>query len=417
MTCFSILSRLVLLAIILFLTGSIQAQVPQGINYQAVARDNESILTNTQVKLRLSIVHNGQIAYQEEHTQITNAYGLINLIIGQGNSTQGDFSEINWSQGNYQLTVEMDSGSGSFQDMGSSDLVSVPYSLYADKANMELKDLKDVSDQLSPSNGQILKWNGTEWKAGNDAVGSPDGGGFWQQNQAGNIYHDGGLVGIGIDDPLDRLSVLGTFSVKSTNGNFKAGAAWITSSDNGAMWTFGQNNDQNILLGSFTGYPGHGYVTVFDENGFTTNPRTGMLINGDGQGVVFGDQKNFRMPHPTLPGKEIWYCSLEGPEAAAYARGTGTLVNGKVSIKFDDHFRLVANESTMTITLTPLSASSKGLAVVKKGKDGFDVQELWEGKGNYQFDWEVKAVREGYEDYRVIRDASESAIANPGIKK
>ena len=93
------------------------------------------------------------------------------------------------------------------------------------------------------------------------------------------------------------------------------------------------------------------------------------------------------------PDKEIWYASIEGPEAAAYVRGTAKLVNGKAEIVFPEHFELVANPQTLTINLTPLDASSKGLAVISKTEGGFEIKELFDGQGNYEFDWEAKAVR------------------------
>ena len=117
------------------------------------------------------------------------------------------------------------------------------------------------------------------------------------------------------------------------------------------------------------------------------------------------------MQHPEKSGKEIWYASLEGPEAAAYLRGTASLINGKATISFPDHFKYVISKKNMTVILTPLSADSKGLAVTKKDVDGFVVQELFKGKGNYDFDWEVKVVRKGFENYKVIRDKSEAESA------
>lgn len=57
----------------------------------------------------------------------------------------------------------------------------------------------------------------------------------------------------------------------------------------------------------------------------------------------------------------------------------------------------------MTLNLTPLSEDSEGLAVVSKDAKGFRVKELRKGKGNYQFDWEVKAVRKGFEDFKSVR--------------
>ena len=61
----------------------------------------------------------------------------------------------------------------------------------------------------------------------------------------------------------------------------------------------------------------------------------------------------------------------------------------------------------MTVSITPLSADSEGIAVVEKTNSGFKVKELRRGTGNYQFDWEVKCIRKGYEDYKVIRPSSE----------
>jgi hypothetical protein len=65
----------------------------------------------------------------------------------------------------------------------------------------------------------------------------------------------------------------------------------------------------------------------------------------------------------------------------------------------------------MTVLLTPLDAGSKGLAVTGKSATGFEVQELRQGSGTYDFDWEVKSVRKGQENYRVLRNKSEIVSA------
>ena len=59
----------------------------------------------------------------------------------------------------------------------------------------------------------------------------------------------------------------------------------------------------------------------------------------------------------------------------------------------------------MTITVTPLSAESLGLAVVEKRPDGFVVRELFEGMGTYSFDYIVMSVKRGMEDWEVRRQA------------
>ena len=113
--------------------------------------------------------------------------------------------------------------------------------------------------------------------------------------------------------------------------------------------------------------------------------------------------KNFRVPHPANDSEEIWYASLEGPEAGAYCRGTATLANGNAIVPLPDHFRHIAGESGITVQVTPLSAESCGLAVVAKSPDMIEVCELQNGTGNYKFDFFVTAVRVGYEDFEVIR--------------
>lgn len=143
------------------------------------------------------------------------------------------------------------------------------------------------------------------------------------------------------------------------------------------------------------------YVGVFNPNN-SSQLIGGIYVNGT-QSVIAANVKNFWMDHPKDPTKEIWYASIEGPEAAAYERGTAQLVNGEAFIPFSEHFELVINPSTMTINLTPGSASSEGIAVIEKSAKGIRVKELRQGKGNYSFDWEAKAVRKGYEDYKAVR--------------
>jgi len=73
----------------------------------------------------------------------------------------------------------------------------------------------------------------------------------------------------------------------------------------------------------------------------------------------------------------------------------------------------VASPQNITVQLTPLSADSLGLAVISKGVDKIQVKELHRGTGNYDVDWEVKSVRNGYEQYQVVRRRIASGGAPP----
>ncbi len=129
-----------LLTVILVFIGFVAlAQSPNKMNYQLIARDlSGTIQTNTSLGFRLSIVQGsptGAVAYQETFSKTTNGFGLINHPIGTGFTTQGSFSGINWSQGPYFIKTEIDFNNGvNYQDLGLSQLLSVPYAKYADVA-------------------------------------------------------------------------------------------------------------------------------------------------------------------------------------------------------------------------------------------------------------------------------------------
>jgi hypothetical protein len=111
-----------------------QAQAPQGFNYQAVARNaSGNALVNASVSVRLTIHDasaSGTIVYQEHHTTVTNALGLFSVIIGAGTVDQGVFNSVDWGTNSKYLQVEFNSGSG-YVDMGTSQLMSVPYALFS----------------------------------------------------------------------------------------------------------------------------------------------------------------------------------------------------------------------------------------------------------------------------------------------
>jgi hypothetical protein len=191
----------------------------------------------------------------------------------------------------------------------------------------------------------------------------------------------------------------GYLFVGDENGNNQA-AMFVGPDGNGKFWTKGTNGKTNFLVTALANYPNNGYLYVGDENGTT---QAGIYVDSQGRGVIFGDTKNFVVAHPEKANTYIWYASLEGPEVAAYLRGTASLSQGKTTITLPDHFQQVVVATGMTVQVTPLSADSKGLAVTRKSLAGITVQELHNGKGNYDFDWEVKCIRKGHEDYRAVR--------------
>ncbi len=246
----------------------------------------------------------------------------------------------------------------------------------------------------SPGDGLVLT---------SDAVGvgtwQPAGGTLWSVN-GDDIYNDNsGNVGIGTSTPGSRLDIDRRVFVE----RIESGSGWIR--------TAGDSPDAvNVQITNLVDHPGNGYVAVYDS---ANNIDAGLYVDANSNGVIFADIKNARMPNPNQEGTEIWYACPEGPEAAAYVRGTAMLANGRAEVRLPEHFIAVAGPEGITVQVTPLSAESKGLAVVEKHADRFVVRELFNGSGAYGFDYTVMAVRKGYEDYRVIRPASEALAAEP----
>jgi hypothetical protein len=137
------MKKIYALLLAFMLAGSLMAQFPQGLNYQAVVRDaSGNIIANTQVGMRISILIgsvSGMAICVEEFTPTTNAFGIVTLAIGSVNTN--DFKTIDWSTGSYFVKVELDPAGGtSYIGMGISQLISVPYALYANKARTISED-------------------------------------------------------------------------------------------------------------------------------------------------------------------------------------------------------------------------------------------------------------------------------------
>jgi hypothetical protein len=147
------------------MTGA--GQTPQGIYYQSVVRDaSGNLVQNTPVSFRFTIhdvTPTGNVIYQQTDTLIPDQFGLITVVIGGGGSiVQGNFGVINWALSSKFLQVEIDvTGGVSYTDMGTTQMLSVPYALYAASAGN--------ADTSWQANGQnIFNTN-----SGNVGIGTP----------------------------------------------------------------------------------------------------------------------------------------------------------------------------------------------------------------------------------------------------
>jgi uncharacterized protein (TIGR02145 family) len=153
-----IMKKLITILTLLLISQVLFAQAPQATSYQAVIRNSSgNVLSNQLVKVRFSIhdsAANGTVVYQETQMPTTNTQGLINLFAGQGTAVTGTFASINWGSKSKFLQTEIDiAGGNNYTDMGTTQLMSVPYALYSNNGL-----------PTGTSNGDILYWNGTSWQ-------------------------------------------------------------------------------------------------------------------------------------------------------------------------------------------------------------------------------------------------------------
>lgn len=286
------LSFSLLVALLLFWAQKTNAQSPQKYNYQAIARTAAgNLLTNTQVGLRITLHQaspTGATVYQETHLPTTNQFGLFSIEIGTGAVVSGLFSTIAWGSNAYYQQVELDpngtTGGLSYTNMGTTQLISVPYALYAKEA------------------GSVAGGGGT---AG------------W--SETGNTLYNNntGTVSIGTAAPAQQSSLYVTSATDGIWADAEGGYTAITGSGtNGSTGINGSSDSGNgVSASSGTGSG----LNAFSTSGYGINALTnaGAALHSN----------NFSS------GNEAW---LSTNDVAIYAKGRLDLTN--IDLSTTSHF-------------------------------------------------------------------------------
>jgi len=194
---FTILAA-VLLSAGVYLPHQASAQVPEKMSYQAVIRDaSDNLVTERSIGMQISILQgsaSGTEVYVERQFPGTNANGLVSIEIGTGTIVSGELSAVDWTNGPYFIKTETDLNGGSnYTITGTSQLLSVPYSLHAKSAdtvtggitesdpvygsslasgitgadttnwNNKLDSETDPSVPAATQTGDMQYWDGSEW--------------------------------------------------------------------------------------------------------------------------------------------------------------------------------------------------------------------------------------------------------------
>ncbi|MFK7970371.1 MAG: hypothetical protein AB8F95_08390 [Bacteroidia bacterium] len=426
------------------------AQSPAAFKYQAVVRGtNNAPLTGQSVSLRISILEgspSGTSVYEESHNETTSAIGLVALNIGEGTVLSGIFDDINWASGDYYISIEIDENGGTaYQWLGTSQLLSVPFALFADKAaSVDLV----AGDGINIAGNEITNTNPSLWQGDSGVV-------FVDSNNHvaigtgdtipadtrllvnGNIRvaNDSSLLGVGKIIGSDQIILAAnpnreedirienngrvtfaeevginrTLSFVDLNVRNQAGNSTVFQvEDESGRDLFEVGRTGNVGINQVTNN-----VTLQVQNRDTTGGVTNNIIanferaNGnnvlqiqdDGDVVITGDffvnsgSKNFILDHPLDPAnKTLAHNAVESPDYVTYYDGTVQLdANGEATVLLPEYFE--ALNTDFHYQLTYIGAFAQVFIAEEIKQNQFSIAG---GKPGMKVSWQVSAKREDH---------------------
>ena len=247
------ISLLLLFCIALLTTANAQIP-PNAFNYSAVARNTASEpIANTTIGIQITILKTsptGESQYSENHLVLTDEFGFFNLVIGGGAVQGGAMETIDWSNDSYYLQVGMDATGGTnFTTMGTTQLLSVPYALYAKSAG-----------SVNGSNNEFTH-----------RVGEVFGGGVvfhvWKDDQGvehglivdlvdlstSQVWSNVDAVGVGVDAQSPWDGMTNSNAIEAQAGHTSSAAALCLNSTNGGQsdWYLPSIQELNLLWNNY----------------------------------------------------------------------------------------------------------------------------------------------------------------------
>jgi trimeric autotransporter adhesin len=254
----------------------------------------------------LNTTATGPVVYSETRTVVTNAFGLFNVQVGGPGASNvvGTIAGVNWSgiggAGNKYLQVEIDpTGGANFVNVGSTQLLSVPYALTAAGAppigpaggdltgsypNPTVAKIRGVNvTTTAPTTNYVLGFNGTDWTPTSLAT-HPDN--YWRLNGT-NIYNanTGGNVGIGTSTPNTLFANNSTNTLGTDATGLAAGS--LNWSMNSAGYAAGIYNAAaasggNGLAVKVAGTTANNKILDLSTGAQATLGTSVMVVRGDG---------------------------------------------------------------------------------------------------------------------------------------
>ncbi|WP_276132446.1 hypothetical protein [Polluticoccus soli] len=438
-------------AIMLFQSSSV-AQPPMKFNYQGIARNaSGGAIANQTLGLRISILDSnatGPVLYSETHTPMTNAFGLYTVAIGGGTIASGDINTIPWDKADKYIKIEMDPAGGTtYTDLGTKQLLSVPFAAYASHAALMLPYYDSMSNAGSlfaiqnndagPAIEGINNSTAANAFAVRGVVNSTSPGGFSSAvrginngtgglgigvygSQAGSgwgvygttpdgagVYGNATNAGFGVfGNSSSGTGVWGT-STSGTAGRFESFSSSnasdvlqvnTTADANGINSTTVSGSSKAAIRGVTTGTNGNAVIGE-SNNGASAYGIWGISSSGyagvfSGKVIVSGllskGGGSFQIDHPMDPAnKYLFHSFVESPDMMNVYNGNITTdANGVAVVSLPAYFEVENIDFKYQLTVIGQFAQ----AIISKEVAG-NKFEVKTDKPNVKVSWQVTGVR------------------------
>lgn len=285
-----------LLTLIIVLSNlSLFAQAPEKMTFQAVMRDaSNNLVINTTIGTQVSVLQgsaSGSSVFAETHNSSTNANGLLTIEIGTGTLVSGNFTTIDWANGPFYIKTESDlNGGTNYTITGTTQLLSVPYALYAKNSGSSTPGPQGATGPQGPAGPQgpqgpagpdaqtlSLSGNTLSISGGNSVTLTTSGGGGGTLDQA----YDFGGSGLG------RSITTDAGSVQINNSGSNTTALEINSAVNNSSGLLSTHSGLGVALRAESTNPSNSFSAI-QSNTNSTNANVAAILgnnSGGGYGV------------------------------------------------------------------------------------------------------------------------------------
>ncbi len=337
------MKSILVFSFLLLLLPLVHAQAPDKFNYQAVARDQNGQVITGEISIRLSFKESnpsGTNRYVETHTVTTDPQGIFALTIGTGAVVSGDFSTIDWADHDYFLKVEMKTPAESnYTEMGTTQLLSVPYAKYAETSGDALKEgtgihitngaINNTGDLSNTNEIQNLTVNGNQLSISDgNTVTLPTGTTY---TAGSGIQINGNSISAQDPSPTNEIQ---TLSLNGQQLSLSNGGGSVQLPSAASSWTVNNTDitstpsSNNVVIGTNSNFNSKLYVSSTGSQiaGNFTSPGSGDAVrgysNGNGSGVAGSSLSGTGGTFTSVSGKGGYFSSNSGP---ALITGTGNV--------------------------------------------------------------------------------------------